>query len=105
MGPAEFGVGAKPVESTSKRGQRVPLFEFSSANIATFPPAADMAPLRPANSSQTFLIVGVSPERERDRLVDLSDAAFLARAKFGDVGYSTRNHIIEPPTAVSDGVC
>jgi hypothetical protein len=28
-------------------------------------------------------------EGERDRHIDLPDAAFLARAKFGDVGYST----------------
>ena len=28
-------------------------------------------------------------EGERDHHIDLPDAAFLARAKFGDVGYST----------------
>jgi hypothetical protein len=33
-------------------------------------------------------------EGERDRHVDLPNAALLASAKFGDVGYSTRDHVI-----------
>jgi hypothetical protein len=33
-------------------------------------------------------------EGERDRHVDLPNAALLPRAEFADAGYSTRNHII-----------
>ena len=37
-------------------------------------------------------------EGERDGYVDLPNAAPLASAKFGDIGYSTRDYIIQPPT-------
>jgi hypothetical protein len=39
---------------------------------------------------------------ERDRHVDLANAALLASAKLGDVGYSTRDHIIQPLAASRD---
>jgi hypothetical protein len=43
-------------------------------------------------------------EGERDRHVDLANAAVFAHAKFGDVGYSTRDYIIQPLAASRDGV-
>ena len=42
-------------------------------------------------------------EGERDRHVDLPNATLLARAKFGDVGYSTRDDILQPSAAFGDG--
>jgi hypothetical protein len=42
-------------------------------------------------------------EGERDGHIDLSNAALLAVAKLCDRGYSTRDHIIEPPTTSGDG--
>ncbi len=38
-------------------------------------------------------------EGKRNGHVDLPNAALLAYAKFGDVGHSTRNYIIQPPAA------
>ena len=42
-------------------------------------------------------------EGERDRHVDLPDAALLADADFLDGGHSTGDHIIEPLAAFGDG--
>ncbi len=42
-------------------------------------------------------------EGKRNGHVDLPNAALLAYAKFGDVGHSTRNYIIQPPAASRDG--
>ena len=41
-------------------------------------------------------------EGERDGHVDLPNAALLSGAKLCDRGYSTRDHIIEPPTTSRD---
>ena len=43
-------------------------------------------------------------EGERDRHVDLPNAALFADAKLGDRCHSTRDHIIQPPTTLRDGV-
>jgi hypothetical protein len=40
---------------------------------------------------------------ERDRHVDLSNAALFADANLSDCGYSTGDHISEPPAAVGNG--
>ena len=42
-------------------------------------------------------------EGERDGHVDLPNTALLAPTKLGDVGYSTRDHIIQPSAAFGDG--
>src|SRR6266403_717218 len=42
-------------------------------------------------------------EGEPNRHVDLPNAALLASAKLGDVGYSTRDYVIQPPAASRDG--
>jgi hypothetical protein len=44
-----------------------------------------------------------SEEGERNRQIDLPNAALLAGAQFGDGGYSTRDHILQPPTTSGDG--
>ena len=44
-----------------------------------------------------------SEEGERDRHVDLPNAALFADAKLGDRCHSTRDHIIQPPAASRDG--
>jgi len=44
-----------------------------------------------------------SEEGEREGHIDLPNAALLAHAKFGDVGYSTGDHIIQPSAAFGDG--
>ena len=45
-----------------------------------------------------------SEESKRDRHVDLPNAVLLARAKLDDAGYSTRDYIIQPPSAFGDGI-
>jgi hypothetical protein len=42
-------------------------------------------------------------EGERDGHIDLTNTALFAHAKFGDVGYSTGDHIIQPAPALCDG--
>jgi hypothetical protein len=44
-----------------------------------------------------------SEEGERDRHVDLPNAALFAGAKLSDRCHSTRDHIIQPPAASRDG--
>ena len=43
-------------------------------------------------------------EGERDRHVDMPNAALIARAKFNDRGHPTCDHIIQPPTTSGDSV-
>ena len=42
-------------------------------------------------------------EGERDGHIDLPNAALLSGTKLCDRGYSTRDHIIEPPTTSGNG--
>jgi hypothetical protein len=65
----------------------------------------ELAPFADAAGEATFyggLDKGGREEGQRDRQIDLSDAALLADADFLHCGYSTGDHLVEPLAAFGD---
>ena len=83
--PAPFEIVGTPFRLFRSKAKRLELLAPFSRQIAE-PLDADAA--GQATFYGSFDKIG-RKEGERDCHIDLPDAAFLARAKFGDVGYST----------------